>query len=270
MYRIADLKMLLPFDIEVIPEKTWNELAAGKKKLWLEKYHFRHLSSEIEFRKKQYAIEHGSASLPSEGAIETPTIEEIYIKYCPVYAEFGRVWCISVGVFAGLKNEINVDTIYDEDEKQMLTDFVTTLKHYENHNLAGYAIADFDIPYVLKRMWVHGITADYPRQLQLKDAKPWTVKHVDFMYDWKSLTRESVSLGVVCETLNVPTPKDKFDNHEFTTLLTAGKITTKDGIEYCEKDVVALMKCMLKVASESSNYDGGETVKSSGKSWGKK
>jgi hypothetical protein len=86
------------------------------------------------------------------------------------------------------------------------------------------------------------------------------------MVDWKGLMRESVTLAIVCEILGVPTPKDKFNNDEFTTLLMSGKITAAEGIEYCEKDVVAVAKCMLKVASNDSNY-GGETGK---KSWGRR
>lgn len=276
MYRIADLKNLLFFDIETCPDKKWEDLSKDKQKLWLEKYHYRFYDQEIEFRKKMKAIELGveftsHADVQSELLVSsyTPTFEEIYTKYCPMYAEWGRVWCISIGIL-DLKNNPNVETLQDEDEAKMLKDFVASLNHFANHNLCGYNINDFDIPYVLKRMWVKGLTDEYPKQLQLKDAKPWTVKHVDFMQDWKGLSRESVALAVVCEALDVPTPKDKFNNYEFTTLLMNGKITAAEGIEYCEKDVVALMKCMLKLASDKSNYDGGETVKSSGKSWGKK
>ena len=176
-------------------------------------------------------------------------------------AEWGKVWCISFGAVS-LKNEIEINTIQNDDEKQMILDFIAVLNHYDSYNLCGYNIAEFDIPYLLKRIWTNKINT-YPPQLQLKDAKPWTTKHVDVMLDWMSISREKVSLGLLCEILGVKTPKDKFNNDQFTTLLLEGKITPAEGIEYCEKDVKALYEVCVVLSSEN-NY-GQEAAKK----WGK-
>lgn len=262
MYKISELKKLLPFDIETLPE-AWETLTEEKQHVWKEKYHYRFFQQEIENRKKKIALEkdvEDASTIP----VPTPTFLEIYIKYAGLFPEFARIWCISFGAW-NLKNELEINTLQDDDEKEVINGFIKVLTHYDGFELAGYNINDFDIPFIISRMQINGIS-QYPRQLRLKDAKPWTVKHVDFMNDWKTTRRESVSLSVVCAALGVKTPKDKFNNDEFTTLMTNGLITVADGIEYCEKDVKALGECMWKCASTDCNF-GGEEVK---KTWTKK
>jgi DNA polymerase elongation subunit (family B) len=251
MYKTSELKSLLFFDIETLPIK-WDTIPQSKQDVWLEKYHNRFLKSEIEFR-----TQHENTAVPTQ--------LEIYNKYAGLYPEFSRVWCISFGMLS-LKNVAEVETLRDEDEKAMLEQFLVVLDHYSNFNLSGYNIHGFDIPFVIARMMVHGLFT-FPPQLRLKDAKPWTIKSVDFQNDWSGMRRESVSLSVVCETLGVKTPKDKFNNYEFTTLMLEGKISEADGIEYCEKDVHALINCMLKCSSDDCNYGGSEAPK---KVWAKK
>ena len=255
MYKKEELKTLIPFDIETLPIK-WSEQKIGLKKIWTEKYHNRFLLQELEYRKKMNSIPSSSITETSKIDLE-PTIEEIYTKYAGLYAEFSRVWCISFGLF---DNDLNltVETLQEENEKDLLLQWCTVLEHYSDHNLAGHNISEFDIPFILQRMLVNGINETYPPQLQLKDSKPWTVKHVDFMSDWKNQKRENVSLALICELLDVPSPKDKFNNDEFTTLMTKNEITKEEGIEYCEKDVIALANCMIKCSSNNCNF-GGET-----------
>lgn len=248
MYKTSELKSLMPFDIETVP-REWDSLPTSQQELWVEKYHDRFLESEIKFREKK-------------GIKGTPTHLEIYVKYAGLYPEFSRIWCISFGVFT-LTNKLDVNTLRDENEKNMIEQFLKLLNHYENFNLAGYNIHDFDIPFIIARMMVHGIF-DFPKQLQLRNAKPWTITSVDFMLDWKGMRREAVSLACVCEALGVKTPKDKFNNYEFTTLITNGEISEDEGIEYCEKDVVALAECMVKCSSDDCNYAGAEAPK---KAW---
>ncbi|MEO6305756.1 MAG: 3'-5' exonuclease [Bacteroidia bacterium] len=264
MYKTSELKELLFFDIETLPKK-WCELSEGLKSLWIEKYHYRFMPNEVEHKQKKKAIERNLTNLGlltdyDNNQLTFPSYQEIYTKYAGLYAEFSRVWCISFGAL-NLKNEIEVNTLQEEDEKEILEQWLKVLIHYDGLNLAGYNINDFDIPFLLIRMFKHGLTENYPRQFQLKDAKPWTTKHVDFMQDWKTTRRESVSLSIICELLEVPTPKDKFNNDQFTTLMTNGEITVKEGIEYCEKDVVALVKCMLKCSSDDCNFGGSEKPK---------
>lgn len=244
MYTTEQLASTLNFDIETIPDVSYNELSEAKINTWTSKYHPKFLKQELEFRQNH--------SIEAE-----PTVEEIYIKYCPLIAEYGRIWCISFGYYDDNMNPI-ISTLQSNDETEMIKDFLEILHNYSNLVLSGYNISEFDIPYILKRMWINGIF-NYPKQLQLKGAKPWSTSHVDLMTDWKSLSYQSVSLDVVCNALGIQTPKDKFQNYEFTTLLCVGKISVKDGIEYCEKDVRACMLSMLKLVSDKYSFSPTET-----------
>lgn len=261
MYKTSDLKNLLYFDAETVPEVLFEDLTEEKKKLWLSKYHFRYVTKEKEHREQQALLEQGVPDRVSELLVKFPTAKEIYTKYAPLHAEFAKIWCISFGYF-DRKGELKIQTLRDDNEKDLLEGFVSVLDKFEDSDLAGWNIGGFDIPVILKRMWINGIIDNYPRQLQLKDAKPWTTTYVDAMNDWKSLGYESASLGLVCEVLKVPTPKDKFNNDEFVGLLLSGEITEADGIEYCEKDVKALINVMFKLATDSNNYAPAKEKKS--------
>jgi hypothetical protein len=81
------------------------------------------------------------------------------------------------------------------------------------------------------------------------------------MLDWKGLRWASSTLDLVCGVLGVKSPKAKFANHEFTTLMTHGKITKEEGIFYCEGDVRALGECILKCSSDNCNFAGEEKPK---------
>jgi len=263
MYKKKELLDLIFFDAETLPVyKSFDELPEGLKKIWLEKYHFKALEKEVESRKKKFLIENIlNGSTPSDSVIKTPTTNEVYIKEAGLYPEFSKVYCISFGLFTSdYKEEIST-SCYD-DEKETIGEFLELLDKLSLFNLAGYNINDFDIPFILKRMWINRMLDNYPPQLQLKDSKPWTVKHVDHMLTYKAGSWTNVSLGLLCEVFGIPTPKDEFGNDEFTTLMITGKITKEDAIRYCEKDVSALMKLMLEVSSEKSNYDGKSKVSS--------
>ena len=254
MYKQNSKNNLLFFDCETIPEVSFSELSAAKKKIWLEKYHFKHLQEENDFQEKRKVLGESFEILPNDER----SFEKIYNKYSPLHFEFCKIWCISFGVFT-LKNEIDIYTSKEDSEKDTLQGFLTAIDRI-GFELAGFNIAGFDIPLIINRCFTNGIFS-LPKQLRLKDAKPWTTSFVDLMIDWKGLSWSQISLGLLCEVLGVKTPKDKFENHEFTTLLLNGKITEEDGIEYCEKDVRAVMECYVKLESADSNYEPEKEVK---------
>lgn len=270
MYKTSELKTMLLFDIETLPEK-WEKISKEKKNLWLQKHHYKCYQQEVEFRQKQFFISNDdpAGNLKNESSSITPSFQfsfkEIYTKYAGLYPEFARVWCISFGLF-DLKNNITINTLQNDDEKQMLEDFNKVLEHYKAYNLTGHNIEEFDIPFIINRLQILGLNKTFPRQLQLKNAKPWTTTHIDFQKDWKGLRWAASSLDLVCAALGVASPKAKFENHEFTTLMTDGKITVDEGIEYCEGDVRALGECILKCSSDECNYAIEETKKT----WSKK
>lgn len=259
MYKKKDLKNLIVFDIESLP-KDWDTLSEGIKKNWVEKHHYKCYEKELEFQKNKFLLEKSNPETTS-GVLPNFkfSFREIYIKYASLYAEFSKVWCISFGLFND-NYGLEINTIQEESEIDMLKQFCEVLNHYKKLNLAGYNIGTWDIPFLLTRMQINGLNENYPPQLQLKNSKPWTVGYVDFMNDWKGLRWEPCTLDLVCAVLGVDSPKEKFANYEFTTLMTNNKITVAEGIAYCEGDVKALGECMVKCSSENCNYGGGPPV----------
>lgn len=248
------------FDIETTPsQKNFDLLPENLKKIWLEKYHLKAFDKEIENRKKKETlskIKNGDSYPPYESSIVdgSPSVNEIFIKEAALYPEFANVYCISFGLFNKHYDPI-LSTCCEATEKETIESFLTVLNHYPTLNLMGYNSNDFDVPFLLKRMWINSLCNNYPPQLQLKDAKPWTVKNQDLMVNYKAGSWTSIGLNLLSESLGVKSPKGKFNNDEFTTLLLNGKITKEDAIEYCEGDVRALMECCLKMASDTSNFE---------------
>lgn len=265
MYNKKDLLSLLFFDIETLPQyPSFSDLPHNLKKIWLDKYHYKAVEKEMEKRRKEYAIKNDITSIeeikkeedePKFGlAFAFPSFNEIYIKEAPLYPEFGKVYCISFGFFNS-SYEPAIETLCEDSEKETIENFLIVLNHYNKFNLSGYNISDFDIPYVLKRMWLNQILSNYPPQLQLKNAKPWTVKHEDHMINYKAGGWVNIGLGLMAEIFGLPSPKDEFNNDEFSTLFMQGKIKKEDAIKYCEKDVRTVMNVMLKCSSDESNFE---------------
>ena len=276
MYTKKSLQNFIFFDEETIPAwSSFDEMPGNLRKIWLEKYHFKAFEKEVENRKKKLIletfedIEYKAGKLIADSSIDIhlkiPSINEIFIKEAALHPEFAKIYCISFGVF-DLDYHIVLDTFCCDNEIETLQSFIKVLHHFPDLNLFGYNSNEFDIPFLLKRMWINKICTNYPPQLQLKDAKPWTVKHQDHMLNYKAGTWQGVSLGLLCEVMGIKTPKDKFDNSEFTTLLLSGSISKKDAIEYCEKDVKALMEIVLELSDNNSNYEPGASTT---KNWAK-
>lgn len=258
MYTKKSLRSFIFFDTETVPAwASFDDMPKNLQKIWLEKYHFKALEKEIEYRQKETAItllESNTFVDYKHMAKESPTVNDIFIKEAALHPEFSKIYCISFGMFDKEYNAI-LSTFCEPTEKETIKNFLEVLHHYQELNLFGYNSNEFDIPFLLKRMWLNGIFDHYPLQLQLKDSKPWTVKHQDHMVNYKAGSWSNVSLGLLCEVFDVPTPKDEFNNSEFTTLLLSGKITKDDAIKYCEKDVKALMDIVMKVSSDHSNFE---------------
>src|SRR5690606_13973558 len=106
--------------------------------------------------------------------------EEFYDR-AGIWAEFGKIVCISVGYFT-IKNterQFRTKSIIGE-EKQLLEEFNDLIKtHFSNPAFVfcGHNIKEFDIPYLCRRMLINGINIS--EKLQLFGRKPWEIPHLD-------------------------------------------------------------------------------------------
>lgn len=181
------------------------------------------------------------------------TPESIYDRSA-IYAEFGKIICISCGYITGSATErkLVLKSFSGHDERVLLVDFAELLRKWApDHQkfLCAHNGKDFDFPYLCRRMVIHGIPI--PAILNTSGKKPWEVTHVDTMELWKfGEYRSFVSLNLLARTLGIPTPKDDIDGSKvgmvYWTLNDLSRIVT-----YCQKDVITVAQVYLRMHGES-------------------
>ena len=92
---------------------------------------------------------------------EEQTASDVYAR-AGIYAEFGKVVCISTGVIVrkGDGKHFIVKSYYGHDEKQLLTDFGEMLDRFcskPTKNLCAHNGKEFDFPYIARRMLINGL-----------------------------------------------------------------------------------------------------------------
>ena len=184
-------------------------------------------------------------------ADETP--EEAYSR-AGIYAEFGKIVCISVGfiTYEGSEKTLRLKSFYGDDEKLLLEEFFDLLNNYFNqadHLLCAHNGKEFDFPYIARRALVNGL--NIPSILDLAGKKPWEVAHLDTLQLWKfGDYKNYTSLGLLTAIFNIPTPKDDIDGSMVNHVYWEEKDVERIKI-YCEKDVVALTQLFLRYRNEA-------------------
>ncbi|MDD2563606.1 MAG: 3'-5' exonuclease [Salinivirgaceae bacterium] len=170
-----------------------------------------------------------------------------------IYAEFGKIVCISCGIIAAddSKTVLRIKSFYDDDEKQLLIDFAAMLNKSFNDDskyLCAHNGKEFDFPYIARRMLINGINV--PQILDSAGKKPWDIRHLDTMELWKfGDYKHYTSLDLLTYIFNIPTPKDDIDGSQ------VGNVYWHDGdlpriVTYCQKDVVAIVNLYLRFKVE--------------------
>lgn len=176
------------------------------------------------------------------------SIEESYER-AGIYAEFGKIICVSVGFLMKEGNDLIMrsKSFYGDDEKQILLDFSELLNtHYNGPEflLCAHNGKEFDYPYLCRRMVVHGVKIPYI--LNLSGKKPWEVQHLDTMQLWKfGDYKNYTSLKLLTHILNIPSPKEDIDGSDVGRVFWQEK--DPDRIEeYCRRDVQAMANVLLR------------------------
>lgn len=243
MYTRREIENALVFDIETASaEKDLNSLREKNSRLadlWLEKFHNKYHKQELE---------KGEIILPEGVSIQN----YIYTKCAGLIPEFSKVICISIGLFLeGEKSKdsfmLEIQDICNNNELELLDEFKTFIDNLTTYNLAGFNIKGFDVPFLCKRYLINGISL--PELLKIKGKKPWEMKFIDLMEDWKFGGMNNTSLDLLVTTLGIQTPKDEIQNHEVGLLYHKDKSYLEKISKYCGKDVKATMEAMLKISS---------------------
>jgi len=112
------------------------------------------------------------------------TAENFYER-AGIWAEFGKIICISVGIFTnGKRTGLRVKSFASHDEKELLESFSAMLASQpSNLILCAHNGKEFDFPYICRRLLINGMRM--PVQLQIAGKKPWEINHLDTMDLWK-------------------------------------------------------------------------------------
>ncbi len=218
-----ELNNILFLDIETVPQyEHWNDVPE-------ETQHLFGLKTQYQ-RKDEF------------------TPKEFYER-AGIWAEFGKIICISVGYFVEKENnlQLRVTSFAGSNENEILLDFKDLLDTHFNHKkhlLCAHNGKEFDFPYIARRMVINGITL--PKKLNLFGKKPWEVPHLDTMELWKfGDFKHYTSLSLLTHILGIPSPKQDIDGSEVANVFFKDKDITRI-IRYCENDTIAVAQLLLK------------------------
>jgi|TARA_B100002003_G_C14119153_1_gene538237 hypothetical protein len=172
------------------------------------------------------------------------TADKLYSS-AGIYAEFGKIVCISCGFMNG--KTFRIKSYYGDNEKVLLEDFADLLyKHFnDNYNLlCAHNGKEFDFPYIARRMLVNGIKL--PDIINLAGKKPWEVRHLDTMELWKfGDYKHYTSLELLAALFNIPTPKDDIDGSMVGNVYWVEKDLDRI-VKYCQKDVITVAQLLRR------------------------
>lgn len=184
---------------------------------------------------------------------ETP--ETIY-KRAGIYAEFGKIVCISVGMlFPDKENacwSIRLKSFFNDDEPLLLQEFIDLLQALALKKevlLCAHNGKEFDFPYIARRILVNGLKL--PKVLSIAGKKPWEICHLDTLELWRfGDYKHYTSLSLLTAIFGIPTPKDDIDGSMVADVYYQ-EHNLKRIVRYCEKDVLAVAQLLLRYKGES-------------------
>ena len=228
------LPKLLPehvlfIDIETVPQHPdLSDAAENMQKLWTKK-----------------AMQIGK---------EGDTAESLYNR-AGIYAEFGKIVCISAGkIFRKDKERayrvISYAVFGLKKNIEAFSTMVTGFMANPMHKMCAHNGQEFDFPYIARRLLINGLPL--PAVLDIAGAKPWELKEVmlDTLQLWKfGDYKHYTSLELLCAIFNIPTPKDDIDGSQ------VGNVYYKEFdiqriARYCEKDTFAIAQLLLRFKGE--------------------
>jgi 3'-5' exonuclease len=217
------IEKVLFLDIETVPvSASFNELENAHREFWDKK--------SQQFRK------------------ENQTAEEVYQR-AGIYAEFGKIICISFGVVHMKDNNrfLRLKSIFGDDEKILLNEFASLLTKMNKTNdllLCAHNGKEFDFPYLSRRMLINEIKV--PDILDTAGRKPWETSFLDTMELWKfGDYKNYTSLNLLSFLFGIPSPKSDIDGSMVADVYWKDHDLLRIA-RYCQNDVLAIVQLLLK------------------------
>ncbi len=222
------LENTLCLDIETVPQySNFNEMPEELQYLWEKKSSY--------LRK------------------EEETAENVYNR-AGIYAEFGKIICISIGIFdfRNNKRQLRLKSFYGHDENKILVDLIQILNKFNTKRqitLCAHNGKEFDFPYIARRILINNIKL--PDVLDLAGKRPWETNFLDTMELWKfGDYKHFTSLELLTTIFKITNPKDDIDGSMIAGLYWEEKNFERI-VTYCEKDVTAIAQLLLRYKGEN-------------------
>jgi len=220
MLKDINIENVLFLDIETVPAfKSYEKVPEIFKKLW---------DRKTESLKKE----------PED------TPESLYPR-AGIYAEFGRIICISAGFFKS--KEFRIKSFFGDDEFQVLRQFSKLLEGHFNSEkkmLCAHNGKEFDFPYLARRILINSLPL--PSILDVAGKKPWEVQFLDTMELWKfGDYKHYTSLELLSAVFDIPTPKDDIKGSDVHRVYWDEHDLERIRV-YCQKDVLTAARLFIR------------------------
>jgi len=227
MLKEVKLEDVLFLDIETVPQyPSYSEVPDSLKKFWEKKAAFL--------------------------AKEEGTPESLYER-AGIYAEFGRIICISTGVVVQHEGQkfFRVKSFSGDNEKDLLSGFAAMLNRFgakPNSTICAHNGKEFDFPFISRRMLINGVAL--PELLNSAGKKPWEVKYLDTMELWKfGDFKNYTSLDLLAHIFEIPSPKDDINGSQVAEVYYKQNDLARI-VQYCEKDALTVAQLFLRYRNQ--------------------
>src|ERR1039457_2834472 len=155
MLQTINIENILFLDIETVPMMAdYNQLPDNFRKHWDKKS--------------------GQLSKYDQNLTDEQKVPDKMFERAGIYAEFGKIICVSTGI---VKNQILwIKSYSSDDEVQLLSEFAGMLNKANEKKirfLCAHNGKEFDYPYLIRRMLINAIPI--PAMLDISGKKPWDV-----------------------------------------------------------------------------------------------
>jgi hypothetical protein len=167
-----------------------------------------------------------------------------YENKVSLFPEFGRIVCLSYGLWKN--GEYQINTISELNEADLVKKIAILFQKCGASGLipCGWNVKNFDIPWVYRKILMYNLQV--PECVNTWGKKPWEVNIVDLKEWWKGFSNLDVTFEEAMYGLGLPSPKDEMHGgqvHQEYWL----QHNTNGIIKYCEKDVMGMIRMTEKI-----------------------
>lgn len=163
-------------------------------------------------------------------------VDEVYTDKAPLIPEYGKIICMSFGMFKD--GQKNIMTLIEDEEEVLIKRMVRIFERAKetNRTFCGFNIKSFDLPFIVKKIHKYGF--DVPLSLNFNGLKPWEIMIKDLSEIWRGIGKTNASLDEVTYELGIPSPKTIMKGEDVHFYYWSKK-DTKSITAHCEQDVDA-------------------------------